>query len=263
MGEQPDKTCVEGAPALEREQAFPGGVRYTDMECIAHRGFAGVAAENTLPAIRSAVESADGVEVDVRRCGSGDLVLCHDETVDRVTGATGRVADHTREALAALSVRGSGAGVPTLEEALDAMPVDVTLHAELKETGIAAGAVDIAESADCPVHVSSFEPEALREVATTRESADALPTAYLTREAGDGRAVERALDLECGTLSPAVDACTEGLVERAHAAGLTVNAWTVTDRAETRRLRAAGVDRVITDFPECCPAAVEAGRDQP
>ena len=56
------------------------------MRLIAHRGFAGVNPENTLQAVEAAAGVADAIEVDVRRCESGDLVVIHDETVDRLQG---------------------------------------------------------------------------------------------------------------------------------------------------------------------------------
>ena len=218
------------------------------MHCIAHRGFAGVAPENTLFAVRDAASRADGVEFDVRRCESGELVVCHDDTVDRTTDGSGAVADHTVEELAALSVEGSGSGVPTVRAVLDAIPGGVVCHAELKErVGPAFEALVADVDPDCAVVVSSFDAGALAEL-------DSLPRAWLVAEA-DG-AVDRAGELDCAALHPAVDVCDAALVDGAHDAGLAVNAWTVTDPAETRRLRDIGVDGVITDFPSCCPGRV-------
>lgn len=213
------------------------------MDCIAHRGFAGVAPENTLPAVREASRRADGVEVDVRRCGSGELVVCHDDTVDRTTDGTGAVAALSAGELGALSVEGSDAGVPTLAAVLDAVPPAVTLHAELKERGLADDLAGLAAGTDCPVVVSSFDDAALAAV-------EGLPTAFLTAEA-DG-AVDRATALGCSAVHPHLDACDDGLVSAAHEAGLAVNAWTVTGAGETERLRRLGADGVITDFPDCC-----------
>ncbi|MEF8852546.1 MAG: glycerophosphodiester phosphodiesterase [Haloarculaceae archaeon] len=222
------------------------------MNCIAHRGFAGVNPENTLAAVRDAVERrddtgrADAVEVDVRRCGSGELVACHDATVDRTTDGSGAVGDHTAGELAALSVEGSDAGVPTARSVLEAVPEGVVCHAELKErvgAGLETLVADV--DPDCEVVVSSFDADALAGV-------DSPPRAWLVVEAAG--AVDRALELDCEALHPAVDVCDRALVERAHDAGLAVNAWTVTDPAETRRLRNLSVDGVITDFPGCCPA---------
>ena len=214
------------------------------MECIAHRGFAGVNPENTLDAVRAAVETADGVEVDVRRCESGELVVCHDTAVDRTTDGTGAVADFTAAELAALSVEGTDTGVPMLADVLAAVPADVTVHAELKERGLAADLEILAADADLPVVVSSFDADTLRAV-------EDLPMAFLTGERVG--VLDRAASLGCDAVHPHVDVTDAGFVDRARDAGLAVNAWTVTDLRETRRLREAGVDGVITDFPACCP----------
>ncbi|PSP69757.1 glycerophosphodiester phosphodiesterase [Halobacteriales archaeon QH_8_67_27] len=215
------------------------------MNCIAHRGFCGVNPENTVPAVEDAVQRADAVEVDVRICGSGELVVCHDETVDRTTDGSGDVSAHTAAELSALSVEGSDAGVPTFEAVVDVIPDGVTLHAELKERGTAQAVESVVTEAGCETVVSSFLPGAVAEVAK--------PPTALAVSAADG-ALERATELGCSMVHPKLDACDPELVERAHDAGLTVNAWTVVDPAETAELRDAGADGVITDFPTCCPS---------
>lgn len=229
-----------------REAAIPigRGSERAVVNCIAHRGFCGVNPENTVPAVEDAVGRADGVEVDVRRCGSGELVVHHDETVDRTTDGSGEVADHTVDELAALSVEGSDAGVPTFESVVEAVPAGVTLHAELKEYGVGEEVERIVAEADCETVVSSFDPHAVFEVTE-------LPTALAVVEADD--AVRRATQLGCSFLHVNLDVCDAALVERAHDAGLTVNAWTVTDPDETTVLAEAGADGVIADFPDCCP----------
>lgn len=217
------------------------------MNCIAHRGFCGVNPENTILAVEDAASRADAVEVDVRICGSGELVVCHDETVDRTTDGSGDVSAHTAAELAALSVEGSEAGVPTFEDVVDVIPDGVTLHAELKERGTGEGVESIVTDAGCETIVSSFLPDAIAEV-------EEAPTALAVSESED--AVERATDLGCSFLHANLDACDSSLVERAHDAGLEVNGWTVVDPEETAALREAGVDGVMTDFPGCCPSDV-------
>ncbi|ELZ25677.1 glycerophosphoryl diester phosphodiesterase [Halosimplex carlsbadense 2-9-1] len=215
------------------------------MDCIAHRGFAGVNPENTVAAVEAAADRADGIEVDVRVCGSGELVVHHDETVDRTTDGSGAVAAHTAAELAALSVEGTEEGVPTFADVVAAIPDDVVLHAELKERGTGEGVERVVAEADCDAVVSSFDPQALTEV-------EGLPTALVQFE---GEAlVSRARQLGCSFVHPNLNACDTGLVERAHGAGMGVNAWTVTAPGETERLRATGADGVITDFPDCCPS---------
>jgi hypothetical protein len=100
---------------------------------------------------------ADAVAVDVRRCGSGDLVVVQDATVDRVTNREGAVVDMTAAELVALDVLGSGEGVPALDRVLDAAAAPVNL--ELKERGWAA---DVLAAAKGPVLTCSSPPSTLR-----------------------------------------------------------------------------------------------------
>ena len=222
------------------------------MNCIAHRGFAGVNAENTVPAVREAAARADGVEVDVRRCGSGELVVHHDETVDRTTDGSGPVADHSAAELAALHVEGGDAGVPTFDAVVAAVPPDTTLHVELKECGLAADVERTLSAADDPPEAvaSAFDPGALTGV-------ERLPTALLVTESTG--AIDRAREHDCVAIHPSLGTCSRPLVEAAHNAGLAVNAWTVVNPPETERLHELGVDGAITDFPACCPDAVVPG----
>src|SRR5213593_3287192 len=85
---------------------------------IGHRGAAGYAPENTLRSIEQAIAlGCDLVEVDVRRTRDGDLVLLHDERVDRTTNGKGNVAEMTLKDLRTLDA-GGGPRIPTLQEAL-------------------------------------------------------------------------------------------------------------------------------------------------
>lgn len=222
------------------------------MHCYAHRGFAAVNPENTVPAVRAAFAAgADGVEVDVRRCGSGELVVCHDPTVDRVTDGTGRVDALTLDSLDTLDVQGSGAGVPPLSAVLEAVPAGGRLNVELKERSLAADLAAVLGDTTADVIVSSFDPGALTDVAA--------PTALLVGHPGDSpdaearsSAVLRAADLGCRAIHPNHGWCSPAFVRRAQEAGFTVNAWTVRTSSVAERLAAAGVDGIIADYPACC-----------
>jgi glycerophosphoryl diester phosphodiesterase len=233
------------------------------VRLIAHRGFADQHPENTISAVRLAAERADAVEVDARRCASGEVVVIHDETVDRVTDGRGPVDGLAREELAALSVYGSGEGVPTLTEVAATLPEWVGLVLELKEGGIARDALDAVAGVEDLV-VSSFLPDALAEC---READPDIPTALNvapgdaeTGTGGDGGAGERrtngdretvgvdiALELDCAAVHPHHALCSPAYVRAAHDADVAVNAWTVDDRETARRLADAGVDGVIAD----------------
>lgn len=212
---------------------------------IAHRGYAGEHPENTLGAVRRAACAADVVEVDVRRCESGELVCIHDRTVDRVTGAAGLVSTFSRAELDALSVLGSGEGVPALPDVLDAVPSDTGVNAELKEVGIAADALSALRAHPHGAIVSSFRDGVLDAAREARQGPEDVALAYLHDVSGG---IDAAVDAGCTLVHPHYDLCDAAYVERAHDAGLAVNAWTVTTPTVARRLVAAGVDGVIADY---------------
>ena len=102
---------------------------YPERGVIAHRGDAAEYPENTALAFRAAVEKgAAMVEFDVWRCKTGELVVCHDSSVDRTTNGKGRIADLTFDEIKVLDagskkdVRFASARIPTLERALTCFP---------------------------------------------------------------------------------------------------------------------------------------------
>jgi len=215
------------------------------MDCIAHRGFAETYPENTLTAVRTATEAgADAVEVDVRRCGSGELVVVHDEAVDRVTDGTGRVGELSLPALRTLDVLETGAGVPTLADVLEAAAVP--LNVELKERGLAADALERADEADADPLFSALDPavvEAVRE-----RGGDAAPLLF----EAPGDALDRARRLDCVAVHPHHTLCDSEFVAQTHEAGLAVNAWTVRSPETAADLATAGVDGLVADAPGYC-----------
>jgi len=217
------------------------------MDCLAHRGFAAVAPENTVEALARASERAEMVEFDVRRCGTGELVVVHDETVDRVTDASGRVAELSRAELAALSVLDSAAGIPTVEAVLQAVPADTGVNVELKARGLAADLLDVLDDHGHDVLVSSFDDAVLREVAAISD----LPLATVFADAPE-RWRDRAHDLGAVAVHPNWTLVDEAFVDAAHESGLAVNCWTVRDEAGMERARAANVDGIISDDPRFC-----------
>lgn len=216
------------------------------MDCIAHRGFAETNPENTLTAVRGAGKAgADLVEVDVRRCGSGELVLAHDADLDRISDATGQVGDRSLAELRSLDVLGTGAGLPTLRAAFEAASdADVRLNVELKERDTGADVLAVADEFGADPLLSSFDPVALDAIADAE-------TAYIFADS-PVESIERARALDCVAVHPQTELCTAGFVERAHDEGLVVNAWTVRDGATAARLRAAGVDGLIADSRAYC-----------
>ena len=203
---------------------------------------------------------ADGVELDVRLSGDGELVVHHDAKARGV----GLLAEAPFAA-----VRASRPEIPTLAEALDAC-AGMLVNIEVKNlagdadfapddriVGVLADALARRGHAD-DVLVSSFN---LDTIDRFRRVPDAAPTALLTLRGFDAlRAVILAADRGHAALHPNVWGLTgpvaAAAVAKAHERGLALNVWTVNRGATVRRLGGAGVDAVVTDVPDLALAAL-------
>jgi glycerophosphoryl diester phosphodiesterase len=218
------------------------------MRCIAHRGFAGLYPENTLVAVRQAGEQADMIELDVRLCGSGDPVVIHDETVDRVTEDTGPVADISLGTLQSMNVLDTGEGVPSLEAVLRTVPDTVGLNLELKDSGLPEVVAPLFADVDNDLLLSSFSIDVLEEAREHLPDVDRALIVDSSAEAG----IERAASLDCAALHPHWRLLDFALLERAHRSDLDVNVWTVADPEKSQEYGKMGVDGVIVDDPAAC-----------
>jgi len=218
------------------------------MRCIAHRGFAGLYPENTLTAIRQAAERADMIEVDVRQCRSGDPVVIHDETVDRVTDSTGAVADISLATLQSMDVLGTGEGVPSLEAVLRTIPDGVGLNIELKEPGLVESVIDLIEAFDTELLLSSFD---IKTLAAARDLDPSIDRALLVDSSSEA-AIERAASLDCTAIHPHWRLVDFALLERAHRSDLDVAVWPISDPERAAEYEKMGVDGVIVEEPAGC-----------
>ena len=211
---------------------------------LAHRGASRAAAENTPEAFQLALMlGADGVELDTRRAGRGELVVYHDPE------------------LAGTPVRRLvEPPLPGLATALDASAGGL-VNVELKTDGDAPAGVAAAfcgllmrRGGRDRVLASSFDATALRTVRALRPS---IPTALVIGAEGDlGAALLEAARLRHTAIHPKAELIDRLLVEHARALGLALHAWTVNDADEVARLARLGVDGVITDVPDLALAAL-------
>jgi len=234
---------------------------------LGHRGASADAPENTLAAFRLALaQGADGVELDVWRCATGEVVVAHDEDARRVGGADLRIPDAPLAALRALDVgawrgdRFRGERIPLLAEVLEALPGAI-VNVELKSRGRdprlaeAAARAIAAAGAERRVVVSSFD---WRLLVAFRLAAPRVPVGLLF----DGTRAWR-VRLALGTrllrpsaVHPERTLVTEARARRWGERRLAVNVWTVDDPGEARRLAALGASAVITNVPGVIARAV-------
>lgn len=215
-----------------------------------HRGAAGHAPENTLAAIRMALDfGADGVEFDVR-LAAGALIVLHDESLDRTTSGSGHYKSMTLPDLRALDA-GAGERIPLLGEVIDLVGERADLNVEIKEAGIANVVIDfllarLAPTSRPKILLSSFDESTTRQLAA-RRGAMRLGVLYH----GDfAPALARARDLNAWSIHLPLKQVSGAVVAAAHAADLRAYVYTVNELADIERCAAANVDGVFSDYPD-------------
>ena len=233
---------------------------------IAHRGASGHAPENTFAAFQRAVElGATFIETDLHVTRDGRFVAIHDSTVGRTTNGSGEVHEFTLEELRQVDAGMwfdrdfMGERVPTLEEILEfSRKHDVVFYLELKYAAVwgmdhaLVAALQKAQSAPRTI-VISFDPATLTPL---RRLDPSIMTGLLVEEA-KADCIQAAVDLGTRQLCPKVSSITQKLVEEAHRADLQVVSWTANTMGDMRAMIAAGVDGIMTDFPDRLRALIE------
>jgi glycerophosphoryl diester phosphodiesterase len=231
---------------------------------IAHRGASGHAPENTMAAFKKAVAmGATFIETDLQMSRDARFVAIHDTTVNRTTNGQGIVHDmplselHKLDAGSWFGSEFVGERVPTLEELLAfSKKNDVVFYLELKPQGSWGGEHALIgalrESGEIPrTVVISFDPSVVLKL---RKIEPTLMTGLLY----DGQ-IENPLDkaVEVGARQIAVrsDLVTPALLSAARKKDLQVVCWTVNHSAHMRALVAAGVDGIMSDYPDRLVAA--------
>ena len=256
-GREPRRTTVAtGFAYLDSVLGDPGSVI-----AMAHRGGAGHdelgGLENTMHAFRHAVAMGyDYLETDVHTTSDGVLLAFHDELLDRVTDATGRVSVMSAADVATARIGGEHA-VPRMEDLLEELP-GVRFNIDLKSTGAAPALAALLDrtGAHDRVCIGSFSQrrlDAFRRAAGGRVATSASPAEVVMFLASPSGRAARALTrgrvaaLQVPHRRGPVRVVTASLVRRAHAAGVHVHVWTVDEVEEMEHLLDLGVDGLITD----------------
>jgi glycerophosphoryl diester phosphodiesterase len=226
---------------------------------IAHRGASGYAPENTLAAFRAAVEmGATFIETDLQLTRDAQFVAMHDSNVQRTTNGAGPVRTLTLAEMKELDAGRwfdhafIGERVPTLEEILAfGRANDVVFYLELKYE-VAWGmhhalAAALQESGDVARSiVLSFDPGTLDSL---RKHDPAIMTGLLVEELLPDT-VKAASACGARQVCPRGDLVTPEFVKDAHLSDLQIATWTVNQPDQMRRVMAAGVDGIMSDFPD-------------
>lgn len=226
---------------------------------IAHRGFSGKYPENTMTAFEKAVEEkCDGIETDVQLTKDGEMVLCHDELLDRTTNGSGLLANYTfnelRKLNASADYKNINEKIPTLKELLDLVKDSkIMLNLELKNSvieykGLEEKVIGMVHSYGLSgkVIISSFNHYSVKKC---KEISPEIKCGILYESVLYG----------AGSYSKSlgIDACHPNfytlkpyIVEEIKKNGLKINTWTVNEEEYMKIMINMDIDGIITNYPD-------------
>lgn len=214
------------------------------MYLIGHRGCMDQYPENTVKAVQEVASHVDAVEIDVQRCATGELVVFHDDTLERVTGIEGLVSETPWSTLGDLEVFDSGEPIPRLTDVVTAWPAGLDMNLDIHTAGVVVDALDQLSDFDEEILLSTTNETVLEEA----DGSDVSVTRGLSFYRAIEDSIQRALALDCKFVHVYHELCLEtNVVELAHANNLSVDAWTVDDSSTLDRLEAIGTDAVTVD----------------
>ena len=241
------------------------------MKVWAHRGASAYAPQNTLESFRLAAEMhADGIELDVHLSADGEIIVCHNETIDATSDGSGEILQMTLAELKRYDFgckfpgfAGRGVRVPTLREVYELMaPTGLLVNCELKTNvhdypGIEQKCVDLAAEFGMRDRVmySSFNFASLRRILAI----DPTIRTGLLYEDPLNDTLAFALGQRAWAVHPYFPRVYEYDMAAFAAAGVRVNPWTVDDPEEMRRQMEMGIYAVITDKPDVALRVREQG----
>ncbi len=236
----------------------------------AHRGYSGRFPENTMLAFREAAKTgADGIELDVQLTKDGQLVVIHDETIDRTTDGVGFVRDYTLEELRKFNAAARWEGkygfepIPTFDEYCAwAAGEKLITNIEIK-TGvyyyenIEEKTLEMVKKYGLSDRVifSSFNHMS---IVTLRKLAPEIPCGALVEHEGLGNPGFYCEKYDFQAFHPGWACFPEEDLRSCKEHGIQINVWTVNDMTQLEKLVDWGVDGLITNFPPVCLAYVKA-----
>lgn len=218
-----------------------------------HRGAKGHIAENTLSSIQKAIElGVDGIEVDVFRCGSGELVVFHDRSVEKLTNGIGFIEQMSLNSIKKLNVLDQGK-IPTLNEVLDLIDGQVILNIELKGSNTSFLTHQLLNSyfkssnwKPEKIIISSFDWDELRAFYQLNKE---IKIAILTED-DPVDAIPIAKELNAFSINPNHVLLTKLNAAKIKSENISIYPWTVNEILDINKMKKIGVDGIITDYPE-------------
>lgn len=230
---------------------YEGSMKNTFI-VIAHRGASGYEPENTLRSFKRALEmGAQAIELDVHQLATGELVVIHDDMLDRTTKVSGRLCDYTYEQLRKINV-GEGEHIPLLSEVLDLVDKKAIINIELKGPHTARPIAQLIQYyvkqkrwSHKEFIVSSFDHAA---VLAFHLACPDVPVGFLFF--GNKQDLERAFKANIDYIIVSEDMVNQKMVQETHAANKKILVYTIDNKNRALELQALGVDGIFSDYPD-------------
>jgi glycerophosphoryl diester phosphodiesterase len=227
---------------------------------IAHRGGRKTTPENTLASFKHAIESgADGIELDIHKCKSGELVVIHDETVNRTSNGKGFVKDMTLAELQKLDAgswfneKFKGEKFPTLKEVFDLVDGKGIINIEIKNSPVAYPTIEkdllsLLEGYKYPdkIVISSFDHNCLKRIhdKTNKYKLAFLDDAVIYDIGGYAKKIG------ASGWNPHFAELRPDVMAEANKVPIEVNVWTVNEKKDWQDMKDLNVHSIITDDPD-------------
>lgn len=220
---------------------------------IGHRGAKGYEAENTLLSFQKSIDlGVDGIELDVHISSDGEIMVIHDEKVDRTTDSKGFVTDFSLNELKSFRINETHT-IPTLKEVLDLVNQKCFVNVELKGNGTAKPIVALLEEYILEKNweyshfiVSSFDWNALKEVRSLNSK---IPIGILTHtDLNLAKALAKFIKAEA--IHPHFHLLTKENTKQIQENGQLVFPWTVNEIEDIQKMKSFNVNGIISDFPD-------------
>jgi glycerophosphoryl diester phosphodiesterase len=220
---------------------------------IGHTGAMGHETENTLASVQKALDlGVDMIEIDVFKISTGEVVVFHDQTVERLTNGPGNIEEYNISDLSRLTLDG-GHKIPMLQDVLKLIDNKVALNIELKGANTADKVNHVIQFYTksrgwSPENfiISSFNWEELR---TLRKLNDSVAIAILTED-NPLDALAIGTELNAVAINPYFKNLDADVVAKIKQAGFKIYTWTVNEPDDITAIKNIGVDGIITNFPE-------------
>jgi glycerophosphoryl diester phosphodiesterase len=223
---------------------------------IGHRGASGYEPENTLLSFKKAIDlKVDMIEMDVFKCKTGELVIVHDNKVNRTTNGKGYIQELSFQELRSFDA-GKGQKIPTLIEALDLLNARMKINLELKGENTARPVFELVKKYVeekkwnyNDFYISSFNHRLLQEfISFIPENAGIkiCPLIY-------GIPIDITLfsvELKAYSINISSDFMNKNIIDEAHTHGMKVFVFAVNNPDEAYKMRSQGIDGIFTDYPD-------------